>query len=332
MSPRPGRRSEGRPLARAAVSLSSGAQVQDALAAARPRGRRDRRRRRTWSSGCSRGGAGGRVRRAARARRRGRDRPGAARGARDPLHGLGPAACIRAPTRCWPSTRCASAGIPTPAFLTFNETVVRELGAGQALPAIEARPRLPARRQARHTGGSALGIKFARTAAGAAGRAGRAPSPTTARSCSSATSGAATSPSRSSTTATGARPRALPVVEAVPREEDFYDFESRYEIGRTTLRVPGRARRRDHAARAGDRARGLRAARLPGFARVDLMLDAASGELWVLEVNVVPGHDRDEPAAPGRRRGGHRLRRAGRADPRRGARPARSRRRRSPPA
>ena len=31
---------------------------------------------------------------------------------------------------------------------------------------------------------------------------------------------------------------ALPVVEAVPREEDFYDFEARYEIGRTTFVCP----------------------------------------------------------------------------------------------
>ena len=31
---------------------------------------------------------------------------------------------------------------------------------------------------------------------------------------------------------------ALPVVEAVPQEEDFYDFESRYEIGRTTFVCP----------------------------------------------------------------------------------------------
>src|SRR5438309_399669 len=30
----------------------------------------------------------------------------------------------------------------------------------------------------------------------------------------------------------------LPVVEAVPNEEDFYDFEARYEIGRTTFVCP----------------------------------------------------------------------------------------------
>src|SRR5207249_12154061 len=33
-------------------------------------------------------------------------------------------------------------------------------------------------------------------------------------------------------------PEALPVVEAVPRDEQFYDFEARYEIGRTTFVCP----------------------------------------------------------------------------------------------
>ena len=65
----------------------------------------------------------------------------------------------------------------------------------------------------------------------------------------------------------GARPErravALPVVEAVPREEDFYDFESRYEIGMTTFVCPAELPARDDRAGAGAGARGLRAARLP---------------------------------------------------------------------
>ena len=39
-------------------------------------------------------------------------------------------------------------------------------------------------------------------------------------------------------------PEVLPIVEAVPEQEDFYDFESRYEIGRTRFVCPGRARAR----------------------------------------------------------------------------------------
>ena len=52
-------------------------------------------------------------------------------------------------------------------------------------------------------------------------------------------------------------PEALPVVEAIPDEEDFYDFEARYEIGRTRVRLPGRPAAGDHRARAGARAGDL---------------------------------------------------------------------------
>ena len=81
----------------------------------------------------------------------------------------------------------------------------------------------------------------------------------------------------------------LPVVEAVPREEDFYDFSARYTIGRTAFVCP---------AQLGDalteRAQSLaldvfRLLGCRGFARVDLMLEDGTGELQVLEVNAIPG-------------------------------------------
>ena len=82
---------------------------------------------------------------------------------------------------------------------------------------------------------------------------------------------------------------ALPVVEAVPREEDFYDYESRYEIGMTSFICPA-----ELSAETTERAQelALRVFRLlgcHGVARVDLMLEQDSEELWVLETNVVPG-------------------------------------------
>jgi D-alanine-D-alanine ligase len=83
-------------------------------------------------------------------------------------------------------------------------------------------------------------------------------------------------------------PQALPVVEAVPREEDFYDFEARYQIGRTSFVCPAELPD-DATARAQELA--LETYRLlgcAGFGRVDLMLDGA-GELHVLEANTIPG-------------------------------------------
>src|SRR5206468_10998864 len=73
-------------------------------------------------------------------------------------------------------------------------------------------------------------------------------------------------------------PRALPVVEAVPQDEDFYDFESRYEIGRTRFTCPADLPE-PIARQAGDLAlETFRVLGCHGFARVDLMLDAATDE------------------------------------------------------
>jgi D-alanine-D-alanine ligase len=82
---------------------------------------------------------------------------------------------------------------------------------------------------------------------------------------------------------------ALPIVEAVPREEDFYDFSARYTIGRTTFVCPA-----ELGDELGERARTLaldvfRLLGCRGFARVDLMLEEDSRELYVLEANVIPG-------------------------------------------
>jgi D-alanine-D-alanine ligase len=78
-------------------------------------------------------------------------------------------------------------------------------------------------------------------------------------------------------------------VEAIPREEEFYNYESRYEIGMTTFVCPAELPA-DTTERAQDLA--LKAYELlgcHGVARVDLMLERDTGELWVLEANVVPG-------------------------------------------
>jgi D-alanine-D-alanine ligase len=78
------------------------------------------------------------------------------------------------------------------------------------------------------------------------------------------------------------------VVEAVPRDEPFYDFEARYEIGRTEFVCPAELPD-DATGRAQELA--LRTYRLlgcSGFGRVDLMLDGR-GDLYVLEANPIPG-------------------------------------------
>ena len=81
-----------------------------------------------------------------------------------PYTGSRVVACIRATDKVLAKHLMVEAGIPTPDFFAFSETAFRELGAADALPAIEERLDFPIVVKP-SSGGSALGIKFARNAA-----------------------------------------------------------------------------------------------------------------------------------------------------------------------
>jgi D-alanine-D-alanine ligase len=201
-----------------------------------------------------------------------------------PYTGSGVAACIR----CWDKVLAKhllrDAGIPTPDFHAFGETAFRELGAAQALPAIEQHLGFPLVVKPAAQG-SALGIKFARSASDVPAAL------VSAFSYDRKVLLERYVPGRDlavSILEQAGEPRALPIVEAVPTEKDFYDFESRYEIGRTRFVCPAELPD-DVAARTQELAvAAYRALGCAGFARVDLMLHE-DGQLLVLEANVVPG-------------------------------------------
>ena len=202
-----------------------------------------------------------------------------------PYTGSGVSACIRSMDKVLAKHAMSDAGIATPDFYSFTQTAFRELGAATALPAIEERLDFPI--VVKPAGqGSALGIKFARTAADVPGAIVSAFSYDTKVLLERHVAGRDLAVS---VLEGPDGPEALPVVEAVPREEDFYDFEARYEIGRTDFICPA-ALPEDAAARAAELAlETYRVLGCYGFARVDLMLDDATGELTVLEANVIPG-------------------------------------------
>lgn len=194
--------------------------------------------------------------------------------------GSGVSACIRCADKVLAKHHMIDAGIPTPDFFAFNETAFKELGAADALPAIEERLRFPI--VVKPAGqGSALGIKFAAEAKDVAGALVAAFSYGDKVLLERHVAGRDLAVS-----VVDGEP--LPVVEAVPREEDFYDFEARYVIGRTTFVCPAdvppavTARAQELALEVW-RVLGCR-----GFARVDLMLDEQD-ELTVLEADTVPG-------------------------------------------
>ena len=202
-----------------------------------------------------------------------------------PYTGSGVLGCMRSIDKVLAKHLFEEATIPTPEFFAFSETAFKSLGAADTLPAIEERLNFPIVVKPA-TGGSALGIKFASSA-------GDVPS---------ALVSGFSYDSRvlleryvqgrdlAVSVVEGADgPEALPIVEAVPRDEDFYDFEARYEIGRTDFVCPAdvpepTARRAQQLALDVYRLLGLY-----GFGRVDLMLEEESGALFVLEANGIPG-------------------------------------------
>jgi D-alanine-D-alanine ligase len=201
-----------------------------------------------------------------------------------PYTGSPPAACVRATDKALAKQLMREAGVPTAPSRTLRETAIRDLGAAAALAAIEAEIGFPmVVKPAR--GGSALGVKFASEASELPGAMVGAFSydPTVLLERHIAGRDLAVS------VLDGSVPEALPVLEAVPREEEFYDYESRYEIGKTTFVCPAELEATTTAQAQELALEVYRLLGCRGFARVDLMLEQATGELWVLETNVVPG-------------------------------------------
>jgi D-alanine-D-alanine ligase len=198
-----------------------------------------------------------------------------------PYTGSGVSACIRCADKVLAKHHMLDAGIPTPDFFAFNETAFKELGAADALLAIEERLQFPI--VVKPSGqGSALGIKFA-----------AAPSDVAGALVAAFSYGEKVLLERHidgrDLAVSVLDGEVLPVVEAVPHDEDFYDFEARYEIGRTGFVCPaelpdGVAERAEQLALQAWELLGCR-----GFARVDLMLCRETGELTVLEINTIPG-------------------------------------------
>jgi D-alanine-D-alanine ligase len=198
-----------------------------------------------------------------------------------PYTASGVSSCMRCADKVVAKHAMRDAGLPTPDFYAFTERAFKELGAAEALGAIEERLQFPVVVKPADQG-SALGIRFA------AGPADVPAAIVAAFSYSDKVMLERHVHGRElAVTILG--DEALPIVEAVPRQEDFYDFSARYTIGRTTFVCP--AELGDQlTARAQALAIdvfGLLGCR--GFARVDLMLDAATEELCVLETNVIPG-------------------------------------------
>jgi len=196
-----------------------------------------------------------------------------------PFTGPPVAACARCIDKVLAKHELRGAGVPTPDWFAFNETAFRELGAGDALGELEQRLGFPLVVKPSR-GGSALGVKFA---------AGWFEVPEALVSAFSYDSRVLlerfVEGRELAVSVLGGE--ALPVVEAIPGGGDRYDFEARYEIGRTDFVCPAELSESEAAAVAGAALAAYEALGCAGFSRVDLILGEDGPQ--VLEVNAIPG-------------------------------------------
>ncbi|MHB8240748.1 MAG: D-alanine--D-alanine ligase family protein [Solirubrobacteraceae bacterium] len=205
-----------------------------------------------------------------------------------PYTGSGPAACMRCTDKALAKYLMREAGIPTPDFTAIKESAIKELGVAAALGDIERKLGFPLVVKPASQG-SALGVKFARSSEELPGAIVGALSYARKVVIERYVKGRDLAVSVLDADGDDDEPIALPVVEAIPREEEFYNYESRYEIGMTTFVCPAELPEQTTKLAQELALDTYKLLGCHGVARVDLMLDADTGELSVLETNVGPG-------------------------------------------
>ena len=197
-----------------------------------------------------------------------------------PYTGPGVASCIRCMDKVLTKHLLRRSEIPTPDWVAFNSTAFRELGAADALDEIEARLGFPLVVKPAAQG-SALGVRFA---------AARDDVPEALVAAFSYDDRVLlerhVDGRELAVSLLDGEP--LPPVEVRPKEEDLFNYEARYEIGRTEYLCPA-ALTTDEVAEVQTVARSTyEALWCTGFARVDVILDRDSTP-QVLEANAIPG-------------------------------------------
>ena len=196
-----------------------------------------------------------------------------------PYTGPGVAACALCMDKVLAKHALREAVVPTPDWFAFNQTAFRELGAADALEAIEERLGFPlVVKPAR--GGSSLGVKRVESRQEVPEALVAAFSYDERVLLERFVAGR-----ELAVGIVGGEP--LPVVEAIPREGDGYDFEARYEIGRTEFACPAGLSDEEAGAVSASANGAYEALGCTGFSRVDLILSPEGPQ--VLEVNAIPG-------------------------------------------
>ena len=196
-----------------------------------------------------------------------------------PFTGPGAAACARCMDKVLAKRTIDEAGLPTPPWFAFSQTAFRELGAADALGRLEQTIGFPLVVKPSR-GGSSLGVRFAAAAAEVPQALVSAFSYDDRVLLERFVDGRELAVSVLGD-------EALPVVEAILLEGDRYDFEARYEIGRTRFACPAELAPEEERAVTEAALGTYRALGCTGFARIDLILSPDGP--YLLEANAIPG-------------------------------------------
>ena len=196
-----------------------------------------------------------------------------------PYTGPGVAGCMRSIDKVVTKHLLREAGLPTPDWVAFNATAFRELGAADALDQIAAGLGFPL--VIKPAGqGSALGVRFA---------AGAEEVPAALLAAFSYDERVLferhVDGRELAVSLIDGEP--LPTVEVIATDADRFNYEARYEIGRTSYVCPAELPAGQADAVAELARQCWRTLRLEGFARVDIMLGADGPE--AIEANAIPG-------------------------------------------
>jgi D-alanine-D-alanine ligase len=198
-----------------------------------------------------------------------------------PYTGPGIAASVLCMDKVQSKHRLRAAGVPTPDWVAFGAAAFRELGAADAFAEIEAGLEMPLVVKPAAQG-SALGVRFA-------GSADELPAAVVAALSYDDRVLIERHVDGRELAVAVLDGEALPIVEAIPEEADAFNYEARYEIGRTRYACPAELDP-EAAADVTDVALATWSALgCTGFAVVDVMLSAAGAGPQVLEVNSIPG-------------------------------------------
>jgi D-alanine-D-alanine ligase len=196
-----------------------------------------------------------------------------------PFTGPGAAACARCMDKSLAKHTIRELGLPTPDWFAFNSTAFRELGAADALSRLEENLGFPLVVKPSR-GGSSLGVKFAAAA-------GEVPAALVAAFSYDERVLLERFVEGRELAVSVLGEEALPIVEAIPAQGDRYDFEARYEIGRTRFVCPADLGEGERGAINEVAIAAYRALGCSGFARIDLILGTDGPQ--VLEANAIPG-------------------------------------------